>query len=261
MTVALAFLGTGTCHATYRNPPALALADGSGVVLVDAGGGSYHQLRRVPDSRFARPIEAVLLTHYHVDHVSGLPDLIWGEWHGPGGPRRDDLVVVGPRGLGAFLDERLLAFVGRRDLPFCLRAVELAPGDEYRHRWFTARAHAMDHGAPALGYRLDIAGYRLAVTGDTGPRGDLAGLMAGADAAVMEWALAPGMEHPRHLGAPDIQALEGAGWLPPQVYAVHCYYAPGVSFEEQAQRNLQSIEGNRERFRFPVDGEVVTLVS
>jgi ribonuclease BN (tRNA processing enzyme) len=67
--------------------------NGQARVMVDAGSGSAHQLEQLGVD--INQLEAVLLTHLHVDHSMDLPALIKGFYF----TRRDtDLAVLGPAG-------------------------------------------------------------------------------------------------------------------------------------------------------------------
>jgi hypothetical protein len=87
MELQLAFLGTGTCNASDRNPSSLAFTDGNDLILLDAGGGAYHQIARLrnPDIQLPQPIHNLPFTFSYRSN-SGLPDILWGEmWDSTGG--------------------------------------------------------------------------------------------------------------------------------------------------------------------------------
>ncbi|HDP80857.1 MAG TPA: MBL fold metallo-hydrolase [Spirochaetes bacterium] len=262
MDLHLAFLGTGTCNATERNPSALALSAGGEVVCVDFGGGAYHQMARLAHTAFSyREISTILLTHFHMDHVSGLPDLFWGEMWDSGGRREKPLTLAGPPGLEEFYRRRLLPFMGNYTIPFEVRLTELSPGQSFEGGFYTARSRHLDHGEFSTAYLIESGDLRLAVTGDTGPCPELVTLMREATHGVLEWSIQEGSSFPGHLCTDDILSLLEDGCLPPQCFACHLYLPPGRSFEEQAAVNRRITWGGGVEFIFPADRDIFRLDS
>ncbi len=260
MTARLAFLGTGTCHSTPRNPAAAALSDGKFLTLIDCGGGSYHQLSRITDPLFTRcRIDGVVLTHFHVDHVSGLADLLWGEMWKAGGPREAPLAIAGPPGLGDFVQGRLLPILGDHPLPYELRLMETNHGDSITGPFFTARAVKLHHGEHATGWLFRVGGKRLAVTGDTGMCDNLTLLLSESDIAIVEWSTPGESGHPLHLAGPDIKRLAESGSLPGEVYFTHVYLPRGTSFEDQVKANRSYLGHRGKEVHFPEDLEIITI--
>lgn len=179
----LQVLGSGgPMHAEGRGGSAYALwLSGRAPIVVDMGGDTPTALARagvVPAS-----IEVLLLSHLHADHVSGVPDFLWGEMTAQ---RRLALVIAGPDGNGEdfpglpeFL-ERLIgaggAFPTLRGLqsaaPFPLQVLTLAaahptPQPVLEHDNIAITALSVPHGAaPALAYRLDGPRFSIVLGGD-----------------------------------------------------------------------------------------------
>ena len=93
-------------------------------------------------------LEEVFLTHFHADHVLGLPGMLKTFALRQ---RERELTVYGPRGLMR-LFEQLAPVVGR--LPFPLELLELEPNDELDRDGYRIAAFAVDHGGRGLGYAL-----------------------------------------------------------------------------------------------------------
>ena len=93
-------------------------------------------------------IEEVFITHFHADHVLGLPGML--KTYGLQARERP-LRVYGPRGLQR-LFEVLAPLIGRT--AFEIELEELEPGDELRARRLPVAAFEVEHGVPALGYAL-----------------------------------------------------------------------------------------------------------
>ena len=148
MDLDLVFLGTSASMPTaQRGPAAILLRRGGERLLFDCGEGTQRQLQR---SVVGLPeLEEVFLTHYHADHVLGLPGML--KTFALRGREETGLTVYGPRGLGD-LFKHLRPFLGR--LPYPLDLVELAPGDELERPEYRIQAFPLDHGVAGIGYAL-----------------------------------------------------------------------------------------------------------
>jgi ribonuclease BN (tRNA processing enzyme) len=260
MHVKLAFLGTGTCASTHSNPSALAISNGQEMALVDCGGGCYHQISRLGDTFFSHEkICAVLLTHFHADHASGLIDLIWGEMWDPVSPRTAPLTLAGPPGLASFTRECVLPFIGGHHIAFDIRTVEIAHSESFHGPFFAARAHRLSHTVSSTGYCFEIGGARLAMTGDTGFCDNLPTLLSSSDTAVMEWSLAGRVTAPYHLSDSDIMRLIQAGAMPPKVYFTHMYPLPGITCDQMIAMKKEILGAEAVRCFFPRDLDIVEL--
>ena len=88
-------LGTGgTQPLPERGPEAACITVGGSNLLLDCGEGTQTAARRAGVSIFR--MDAILLTHYHGDHIFGLPG-IWQTMAAQG--RTAPLVMAGPPGL------------------------------------------------------------------------------------------------------------------------------------------------------------------
>jgi ribonuclease Z len=91
-------------------------------------------------------LEELLITHFHADHVLGLPGMLKTFALRQ---RERELTVYGPRGLRG-LFELLRPIVGR--LTFPLVPVELEPNQELERDGYRIAAFEVDHGGSGLGY-------------------------------------------------------------------------------------------------------------
>jgi len=147
----LTFLGTSSGTPTRdRNVTSAVLraGDGGPTVMVDCGEGTQHQL--LASDLTPAGIDALLVTHMHGDHCYGLPGLLASMAINH---RRDPLLIVGPRGVRAFVEHALRS--SHAGVPFELRWQELeGEGDLPLPGGWTVRARRIVHRVPTWGYVL-----------------------------------------------------------------------------------------------------------
>lgn len=118
-------------------------------VLIDCGEGTQTAVRSV-SLRF-KCIEAVLITHYHADHVSGLPGLLLTL--GNEG-RVEPLHIYGPAGLARVVSAARV-IVSELKYEIILHEIESAPY-AFECAGFQAEALPAEHGMPCLFYKLTL---------------------------------------------------------------------------------------------------------
>ncbi len=146
----ITFLGTSSGAPTRtRNVTAQALSlDSGGVILLDCGEATQHQLMR--SGLRASRIERILITHLHGDHLYGLPGLLaCMTIHERSAP----VQLVGPLGIREFVATVLR--ISQTGLSFPLDIVELEAGRPLDPCGELAlSAHPLVHRVPCFGYCL-----------------------------------------------------------------------------------------------------------
>jgi ribonuclease Z len=146
MDLDVLFVGTaGSAPSARRGLPATLVRRGGDRLLFDCGEGTQRQLVR---STGLIELEQIFLTHFHADHVLGLPGMLKTFALRQ---RERPLTVYGPAGLRSLFNA-LRPIVGRLSFPVELR--ELAANDELERDGYRIAAYATDHGVGALGYAL-----------------------------------------------------------------------------------------------------------
>jgi ribonuclease Z len=146
MDLDVLFVGTaGSAPTARRGLPATLVRRGGDRLLFDCGEGTQRQLVR---SVGLIELEEVFLTHFHADHVLGLPGML--KTFSLRGRERP-LTVYGPPGLKG-LFTALKPIIGRTTFPVQLHEVEA--NDELERDGYRIAAFAVRHAGGALGYAL-----------------------------------------------------------------------------------------------------------
>ncbi|MDZ7265982.1 MAG: ribonuclease Z [candidate division KSB1 bacterium] len=204
--ITLTVLGSGTrVLLRERSMAGYALTCADHLLLLDCGDGV---LRRGLEAGLPLlTVDAILITHFHLDHIADLPPLLWA-LHGEGEQRQHrPLQVYGPPGLQNFW-KGLAALYGRwiEDIAVPIRVREVSAQAFETGPW-QVQALPMNHGVPANGYRLQSGGRVLAYTGDTGPCPEVAELAAAADLLIAECSFPNGRGVANHLTAGEVGAI------------------------------------------------------
>src|SRR6188474_1189493 len=146
MDLSAIFLGTGgSVPSARRSTASVMLARGGRRLLFDCGEGTQRQLQR---SLGLAQVDEIYLTHFHADHILGLPGLLKTY---DLTAREDPLTIYGPRGLRD-LFKMLGRLIGRTD--YSIDLIEIDPGEAVRHDGAEVRAYAVEHSVRANGYVL-----------------------------------------------------------------------------------------------------------
>jgi len=129
-----------------RAPSALLVRRGGDRLLFDCAEGTQRQLLR--SSVGLVDLHEIFITHFHADHVLGLPGML--KTFALRG-RELPLDLYGPRGLRDLLGS-LKRVVGR--LSYEVRMVELEPGDVLERTDYRLATFGVSHGVSSLGWSL-----------------------------------------------------------------------------------------------------------
>jgi len=156
-----------------------------GRLLLDCGPGVLAKLRDRPETGAWPAVEAIAITHLHLDHWGDLVPWVWGCLFGPGGERPKPALRL-PPGARATL-RPILGQLGTEDmLERAFEVDEYEPGRPFDLAGLTLTALPVLHYAiTAFGFRVE-GEQTLAYSGDTGPCEELVRLAQDADLFVCE---------------------------------------------------------------------------
>lgn len=202
----VALCGTGSPFPDpSRAGPCTAVIAGDRLFVVDAGEGAARNMgyMGLPLGK----LEALLLTHFHSDHIDGLGPFMLQHWGMA--TARTPLPIYGPTGVDKAVDGFRAAYVldygyrvshhgetsmpsggsGGEGMPFDLPAV--GQGDTVvvlDSEGLKITAFRVNHAPvePAVGYRFDYKGRSVVISGDTTPTPSLVTAAQGADLLIHE---------------------------------------------------------------------------
>jgi ribonuclease BN (tRNA processing enzyme) len=187
--------------------------DGGGRLLLDCGPGVLARLREIDDG-WPR-IDAVVITHWHLDHWGDLVPWVWGSLVGPGRDVEPAELWLPPEGRDRLRDfGARLGWDDMFDQTFTLR--DYRPDEPFHTAGFTVLARRLPHYTLlTFGLRVTNGSSSLAYSGDCGPDDVLAELARDVDLLVCEATLERGELDgtPRgHLSADEaVSAFEASG--------------------------------------------------
>ena len=118
-------------------------------ILIDCGEGTQTAMKKKGWS--PKPIDIMCFTHYHADHISGLPGMLLTMGNAE---RTEPLLMVGPKGLTRVVNAlRVIA----PELPFELKFHEIEEREEtLEFEDFRLHAFRVNHNVTCYGYYIEI---------------------------------------------------------------------------------------------------------
>lgn len=118
-------------------------------LLIDCGEGTQIAIKEKGWS--FKPIDVICFTHYHGDHISGLPGLLLTMGNAE---RCEPLVLIGPKGLERVVSAlRVIA----PELPFPIEYREITdPVQKFEINGYCITAFRVNHNVLCYGYTLEI---------------------------------------------------------------------------------------------------------
>ena len=143
-------LGTGgMMPLPYRWLTSLMLRYNGSSILIDCGEGTQIAMKEKGWS--PKPIDVMCFTHYHADHISGLPGLLLGIGNAQ---RTEPLTMIGPKGLARVVGAlRTIA----PELPFEINYLEInEPRQIFEFDGYEIEAFRVNHNVTCYGYQMRV---------------------------------------------------------------------------------------------------------
>jgi len=118
-------------------------------LVIDCGEGTQVAMKEVGWS--PKPVDVLLITHFHADHISGLPGLLLTMGNAE---KKTPLTIVGPKGIERVCESlRVVA----PEIPFEIKYIELSEKEaDLELSGFKIHAFRVKHNVTCYGYSLSI---------------------------------------------------------------------------------------------------------
>ena len=219
-------LGTGTVALSPTRGCAGYLVETDGVrLLIDCGSGVT---RRLAELRIEwQSITHIALTHFHLDHYSDIPTLLYAFRYGMLPVRSAPLEIIGPVGTQALFDKMAGIYGTFMTAPVYPQTIaEIEPGQtrNLQPAACNLSAFKVPHTAESVAYSITLGSRRIVYTGDTGVSPELGEWARGCDLLVAECSLPTAMAIPEHLTPEQVGELGRAAQ--PGMLALTHFYPP-----------------------------------
>lgn len=238
----LVILGSGTSvpHPRRASSAHWIGAQG-GTLLLDPSATAAHRMAQ--EGLNWPELDAIWVSHFHLDHVGGLAPFLFGtKWAPQTQDRRKPLTVYGPRGTRELLqafDEAYDYELFEQPFPFEVR--EVAPGEEFEPLpGLQAQSFSTPHTSESLALRIEDANEAsLAYTSDTGYSDALADFARGVKLFLMECSFFKSTPVKTHLALEDAMRLARLA-SPARVVLSHLYPEwDGVDLVAEARKRWE----------------------
>lgn len=200
----LVFLGAGSIIPTeLRFSSGILLeADERVKLLLDIGPGIIEKLRRIEAD--LRSIQAILITHLHLDHVSDLLPLLKIRALIGGGKLR----ILGPKGIKEWLDlmitdQRLFGYLSKLGCSELIDVHELWDDGISFEPGVRISSKPVEHFS-GIAYRIDLGEVSITYSGDVVPDPRLIRLARGSDVLIHECSFPAEKLKGKHTSAEDL---------------------------------------------------------
>lgn len=142
------FLGTSAMIPTSkRNHTSIFIQHKEEGILLDCGEGTQRQMRKakIPPSKITK----LLISHWHGDHVLGIPGLIQNL---SANNYKKTLEIFGPKGSKEYFKNMMSGFSSQEKIKYKLN--EISPGIIYKGKDFKIEAIQLNHIIPTIGYSI-----------------------------------------------------------------------------------------------------------
>lgn len=237
----LIFLGSASAVAFEGHGNSFLVIKGErSSILVDCAANSTLRLKQAGINH--EEIKNLIITHFHADHVSGLPNFLMDMWLLG---RKEKLTIHGSEHSITRVKQLMDLFDWDEWVKMYPVELKVIPLDELAEvldtNEFRIRSSPAEHMIPTLGLRIEYpeGNFVCAYSSDTNPIPQIASLADGADVLIHE-AAGPFFGHSTAAQAGEIASQSGVNSL----YLIHYGFHDGGSAESLVNEAKKTFSGN-----------------
>lgn len=184
----LTILGSGTSvpH-KERSSSGFWLETDSGTILLDCSASAVHRMAQ--ENLDWAHLDAIWISHFHLDHVGGIPAFLFGMKYAPETQNRKEILkIFGAKGLRNLIEKfDAVNDYNLLNQPFPLEIIEVEPLEKFQILE-NVEAVAIDtpHTPESLAIHLRGGGNTCVYTADTGFTKNIAAFAAKVDLLILE---------------------------------------------------------------------------
>jgi ribonuclease BN (tRNA processing enzyme) len=197
----LTILGSGTAAPRLkRNSASYLLKIEDKKLLFDSGPGTIRQLLKLKVNLL--DIDDIFYTHFHNDHISDLPAIIWSNNYGT--YRKRPLNIYGPKGFKEYFKILMTKILRPKELIYKINIRELRNNSTLmiqsnKNNLIRIKIKKVKHNRESIAYRIEYKNKVLVYSGDLGYCSSIIELAKNADLLILECAFPNNMPKPEHL--------------------------------------------------------------
>ena len=205
----LIVLGSGTSvpHPN-RSSSGFWLETENGAILLDCSASAVHRMAQ--EKLDWANLDAIWISHFHLDHVGGLMPFLFGTKYAPETQeRKKPLKIFGAKGLENLIEKfNAVNNYNLLEQPFPVEIIEVEPLEKFEIL-DTVEAVALDtpHTPESLAIHIKSADKKIVYSADTGFTKTLAAFAAGVDLFILECSFFQNKPVETHLELKDAMRL------------------------------------------------------
>ncbi|MGD9631146.1 MAG: MBL fold metallo-hydrolase [Pyrinomonadaceae bacterium] len=217
-------LGSGSSvpHPT-RSSSAYWLETSGGSMLLDCSASAIHRMAQ--ERCDWADLDAIWISHFHLDHCGGLPPFLFGTKYAPTTQTRTKKMrIFGPRGLRNLLDTFDSAYdYGLLEQPFPTEVIEIEPGKQFElFQGVTAKTFSTPHTDESCAIRITDTSGSMVFSADTGYSTNLGVFARDVDVLLIECSFIADKPVKTHLNLADIEQMARFA-KPKKIVLTHLY--------------------------------------